>query len=300
MRTLLGRTNAILAILIAYVLVISGACSTPGPEGFAIYLTEGDIPPSKMPILSHIDLTGQPIVSTKDIISYNVLTHEILLTADAFDRVSSLDVPVRGRSFVVCVDRQPVYWGAFWTSLSSQSFDGITIVTPLGSTESKIIKIELGYPSASYFNGEDPRNDLNVIRALQQDGRLSVVTSESPVSTLPHSLKGYELYSWPVNGLWHFALITGTNRDKTLDEIISTENIISRDGWVHVHAVGLDAIKTLLARVPQNEYISWMGKLRSQQMLQDGVNIALPASSVIDRIKEYAAEYGLNLTVISP
>lgn len=292
--------NVIFAVVIVCVLLIPGACSIPGPEGFAIYLTEGDIPPSKMPILSHVDLAEQPVISTKDIVSYNVITHEILLTAEAFDRVSSLHVPVSGRSFMVCVDRQPIYWGAFWTLLSSQSFDGITIMKPLGSRDLKVIKIEPGYPSASYFNGEDPRNNLEVIRSLQQAGRLSVITSDSPVEKLPHSLKGYELYSWPVNGLWHFALVTGTNRDKTLDEIISTENIVSAEGWVHVHMVGLDALITMLSRVPQNELVSWLGKLHTGQTPQHGVEITLPASSIIDAVKQRAAESGINLTVLSP
>jgi len=289
-----------LTCLMLCVFIIAGACSKQEPEGFAVYLTEGDVPPSQMEMLSRVNIAGQPVVSARDIISYNVITHEVLLTADAFDRISRLDVPVRGRSFVVCVDRQPVYWGAFWTPISSMSFDGVTIMKPLSSGDSKVIQISPGYPTASFYKGEDPRNNLDVMRSLQQAGKLSIVTSSSPVNRLPRSLKGYELYSWPVNGLWHFALITGTNRDKTLDEIINTENIISQDGWVHVHAVGLDAVKTLLARVPQNEYISWMGQLRSQQTLQDGVNIALPASSVIDGIKEYATEYGLHLKVIAP
>jgi hypothetical protein len=289
-----------LACLTLCLFILAGACSRQEPEGFAIYLTEGDVPPSQMEMLSHVNITGQPVISTRDIISYNVITHEILLTADAFDRVSRLDVPVRGRSFVVCVDRQPVYWGAFWTPISSMSFDGITIMKPFGSYDSKIIQLSPGYPTASFYKGEDPRNNLEVMSSLQQAGKLSIVTSSSPVDRLPRSLKGYELYSWPVNGLWHFALITGTNRDKTLEEIISTENIISQDGWVHVHAVGLDAVKTLLGRVPQNEYISWLGRLPAQQAPQDGVSITLPTSSIIDKIKEYAAESGLNLTVLSP
>ncbi|MDD5398067.1 MAG: hypothetical protein PHU70_03195 [Dehalococcoidia bacterium] len=295
-----GRVYAMLTYIMLCVLIISGACSTPAPEGFAIYLTEGDIPPSQMPILSHVDLAGQPVIAMKDIISYNVITHEILLTADAFDRISRLDVPVRGRSFVVCVDRQPIYWGAFWTPISSQSFDGVTIMKPLGSRDPKVIQIESGYPSSSFFKGEDPRNNLDVMRSLQQAGKLSVITSASPVNRLPHSLKGYELYSWPVNGLWHFTLVTGTNRNKTLEEVISTENIVSAEGWVHVHMVGLDALITMLSTVPQNELVSWLGGLRSEQTPQNGVDITLPASSIIDAVKQRAAESGINLMVLSP
>ncbi len=295
-----GILYAMLICIMLCPFIISGACSTPGPEGFAVYLTEGDIPLSKMPVLSHVDLAEQPVISTKDIVSYNVITHEILLTPEAFDRVSSLHVPTSGRSFMVCVDRQPIYWGAFWTLLSSQSFDGITIIKPLGSRDLKVIKIEPGYPSASYFNGEDPRNNLEVIRSLQQAGKLSVVTSESPVDTLPHSLKGYDLYSWPINGLWHFTLVTGTNRDKTPEEIISTENIVSADGWVRVHIVGLDALKILLCTIPQNEYVSWLGRLHTGQKPQDGADFTLPAASIIDAVKQKASECGINLTVLSP
>jgi len=40
-------------------------------------------------------------------------------------------------------------------------------------------------------------------------------TSKEP---LPSSMKGYELYSWQEEGQWHFTLVTGTNRNKTLSE----------------------------------------------------------------------------------
>ena len=49
---------------------------------------------------------------------------------------------------------------------------------------------------------------------------------------LPKSMKGYELYSWQQNGKWRFTLVTGTDRDKTLDEIISGEEQVTGGGWV--------------------------------------------------------------------
>ena len=104
-------------------------------EGFAIYLTRDDIPPEKMEMLSHVEIADQPIISIQDIITYNAQTHEIKLTDAAFERISRLEVPVRGKSFLVCVDKAPVYWGAFWTPISSISFDGVTIWKPLGPQE---------------------------------------------------------------------------------------------------------------------------------------------------------------------
>ena len=98
-------------------------------KGFEIYLTQEDIPPAQMEALSHVELIDHPIISVKDIITYNAQTHEMKLTPRAFDRICMLDVPVTGRSFMVCVDEEPIYWGAFWTPISSLSFDGVTTVS---------------------------------------------------------------------------------------------------------------------------------------------------------------------------
>ena len=57
---------------------------------------------------------------------------------------------------------------------------------------------------------------------------------------LPSSMKGYELYSWPVEDEWHFTLITGTNRLKTVEEITSGEDVIDPEGWVRISVTGVD------------------------------------------------------------
>src|SRR4030042_5739023 len=145
-------------ILVCVILTFSGCTATKG-EGFAIYLTKEDVPPSQMEALSHVDIADQPIISIKDIITYNAQTHELKLTTSAFERISQLDIPVRGKSFVVCVDKKPIYWGAFWTPISSLSFDGVTIWKPLSLEQPHVITIELGYPSSSFYGGEDPRNN---------------------------------------------------------------------------------------------------------------------------------------------
>jgi hypothetical protein len=300
MKRLFGHIYTKLAAVIVCVLLMSSGCSAAPHEGFAVYLTKGDIPPSQMPALSHVDIADQPVFATDDIIAYNAETHEITLTAKAFDRISSLEVPVRGKSFVVCVDRKLIYWGAFWTPISSISFDGVTIWKPLSSQEPKVIKLQLGYPSSSFYGGEDPRNNAEVMKSLEQAGKLISMPSAMTEDKLPHSMKGYELYSWPEDSQWHFTLITGTNRNKTLEEIISNTNIITEDGWVHIHVVGVEAIKTVLSRVPQNEFILWLAGMRSEQTPQGGVNITLPTGPTIDTIKEHAGRCGLDFMVQTP
>jgi hypothetical protein len=275
-KRLFGHIPAIITAVIVCVLLMLSGCSAPPHEGFAIYLTKGDIPPAQMPALSHVDTAEQLIIAMNDIITYNAQTHELKLATSAFERTSQLDVPVRGKSFVVCVDRKPVYWGALWTPASSIPFDGVTIWKPLSSQEPKVITLELGYPSSSFYGGEDPRNNPEVIRSLKQAGKLITKLSITAVYELPHSMKGYELYSWLENSQWHFTLITGTDRNKTLDEIISNEDFISEAGWVQIHVVGVDAIKTVFSKLPQNEFIFWLAGMRSEQTAQAGVNITLP------------------------
>jgi hypothetical protein len=230
-------------------------CKSPAGEGFAIYLPARDIPVSGMESLSHVDLADKPLVSLVDVVSYSRNTHEIQLTPESYSRITNLEVPVSGKAFLVCVDHYPVYWGAFWTPISSISFDGVTIWKPLSSQDPKVIKLELGYPSSSFYGGEDPRNNVEVMESLKQAGKLTTMPSATTVNKLPHSMKGYELYSWSEGSQWYFTLVTGTNRNKTLEEIISNVNIISEDEWVHIHVVGVEAIETVLSRLPQNEYI---------------------------------------------
>jgi hypothetical protein len=170
MRKLFGSLPAILVV--GTVLLPGGSMALKG-EGFAIYLTRQDIPPSRMEALSHVEIEDNPVISINDIILYDPRTHEMKLTANAFERISRLEVPVRGKSFMVCVDKRLICWGAFWTPISSMSFNGVTIEKPLSSQEPKVLKLQLGYPSPSFYRGEDPRSNPEVIKSLKQAGKLT-------------------------------------------------------------------------------------------------------------------------------
>jgi hypothetical protein len=285
-------------IIIGAILMLSG-CTIPNSkgDGFAIYLTEGDIPPARMPALSHVDIAEPPVISINDIIAYNAQSHEIKLTASAFERILNLDVPVSGKSFVVCVDRNPIYWGAFWTPISSISFDGITIWQPLTSKEPYMITLNTGYPSSSFYGDEDPRNNPEIIASLEQAGKLTTKLSIAEIDKLPRSFKGYELYSWSEDSQWHFTLITGTNRNTALEEIISSEDVISETGWVQIHVAGADAIKDVLSKLHQGEDVFWFAEWRSEQTPPANTDFMLPPEPTIDSIKEHAGQCGLNLTV---
>jgi hypothetical protein len=121
------------------------------------------------------------------------------------------------------------------------------------------------------------------------------VPATMAVTLLPHSAKGYELYSWQENNQWHFTLITGTNRLKSLGEITSGEDLVRADGWVKISVQGLDAIQNSLNRLPQHEEIVWVNRLEPAET--QTALIKLPPDKMINTIQEYCKQSGLNLYV---
>jgi hypothetical protein len=297
LKKLFRQLAFVLICILLIIIVYSNFNTTTKGEGFAIYLTQKNIPPAQMEALSHIDLSDQPIISVEDIIIYNAQTHEMKITPSAFDRVSELDVPVEGKSFMVCVDKEPIYWGAFWTPVSSISFDGVTIWKPYNpNQEQKIIVLELGYPSSSFYGGEDPRNNTKVLESLEKAGKLVTKLTLTAVDKLPHSMKGYELYSWEEGGQWHFTLITGTNRIKTIEEITAAEDFISEIGWINIHVIGVNAIKDVLIHLPQGESVFWCDELHIGQPTEQ-INLQLPPKPIADMIREYANNCDLDFAI---
>ena len=67
--------------------------------------------------------------------------------------------------------------------------------------------------------------------------------------SFPHSMKGWELYSWPNGNDWNYSILTGTNRLKTYNEVTSN----------NIKVTGIDSLKMLLDKFPQNEEILWPG-----------------------------------------
>ncbi|MHB1356939.1 MAG: hypothetical protein ACYCZF_13305 [Anaerolineae bacterium] len=140
---------------------------------FAIYLLATDVLPGQLDSLSQIELESEPILSIDDIITYSAATHQIELTASGYKRLHALRVPTRGLAFAVCVNGEPVYAGAFWTMLSSHSYEGVVIlIDPIEVAKEPIIQVQLGYPGPDWFRGEDPRNDNKILEVLELSGKL--------------------------------------------------------------------------------------------------------------------------------
>ena len=148
-----------------------GSSSQDNNEGFAIYLAANGTSIDELAILSHIDIADEPIIGLDDIVSYNWETHDIKLTEPAAERVDILELI--GKPFVVCVDRAPIYAGAFWSNVISRTYDGVVILHPLEEEyDSHTLRIQCGYPWESYFSGDDPRSDPAILTSLEKAGKL--------------------------------------------------------------------------------------------------------------------------------
>lgn len=103
-----------------------------------------------------------------------------------------------------------------------------------------------------------------------------------------HSMKGWELYSWPSGNDWNFSILPGSNRITTYSEV--TTNLIT--------VSGSDSLKMLLDKFPENEEILWPGTNWLDSCWKSNYgNLSLPDSNKVNEIKAYSIQKKLILTV---
>ena len=100
-----------------------------------------------------------------------------------------------------------------------------------------------------------------------------VITNNDGISQT--AFKGIELNSWkPATGVWHFSLLMGTNRIKTIKEITDPK----------VTMVGIDNVKKKLSKLPKGENVFWLNYAKEP----------VPKKMVRD-LSDYSKTIGINL-----
>ncbi len=117
----------------------------------------------------------------------------------------------------------------------------------------------------------------------------------TPASPLPHSMKGYELYSWHAGDGWRFTLITGTNRTKAYDEITAEGDNVTAEGWVKITVTGGDALKAVLARLPRGEFVAWVPAGWRIHVEGGAESLGQPDQATVGEIQAYARQLGLEM-----
>jgi hypothetical protein len=118
---------------------------------------------------------GRPLLGPEDLEGYEWATHVLHLRPGARDRLAAALTGslVSGVPFTVSAGGQACYQGVFTTSVSSkpQSTPVIDLM-PVEAPSGDRLAIELGYPTADFFQGQDPRGDERVRQALAALGKL--------------------------------------------------------------------------------------------------------------------------------
>lgn len=149
-------------------------------DTFGIYMPKEDIYNATLDVTERINkylksnpedipLAKYPIISAEDIEEYNWKTQEIILKKSIWYRIRPPSV--HGAPFVIVVNGEPIYVGAFWINISSISSRIPTIIYDILKKSKKLI-IKRAYPNDSFGNKSDPRIDSRIKKVLKKLGKL--------------------------------------------------------------------------------------------------------------------------------
>lgn len=120
--------------------------------------------------------------------------------------------------------------------------------------------------------------------------QISALAQKYPLAT-----KGYELVTWQKDGDWVFTLLSGTNRQKSFDEILAEENTFTQTELIKVTVVGIDAFKELVGHLPKGEWITWGGMVLEGEVPSSTLYFTYPPDAVVDELIKYCKGKGITL-----
>ena len=165
---------------LSLLLTVTSLAAMPKRSTFAIYLTAGSVDARVFAQepggWKDLPLAREPIISDTDIVAYDFSKHAMRLKPQALKRLPPPSVA--GTPFVVVVNGERIYPGAFYTSLSSIPCDVPVIVTDRAAqnqtSRADVLLIESGYPQPSSLE-KDLRSDVRVRDALAKLKKLAVL-----------------------------------------------------------------------------------------------------------------------------
>ncbi len=166
--------NRIISFLFFALFLAACAFKTAEPSGeFAIYLPAEQMSGGEILTadLSKLRLKQPALIAANEIVAYAPGSHNLQLKPEAVERLAIMKAPMNGIGFVACLGKTPIFAGAIWTPLSSLSFEGVTIQTPLGVSSTQV-HLYSGYPSVDDPLPNDPRDDPRLLQALKLVGKL--------------------------------------------------------------------------------------------------------------------------------
>ena len=158
----------ILVLITAIVVVSLLLTRRPDDLSFAIYLVkDGNTAAAAETPLPELVLEETPLLTDADLIVYRWSDHTLELSDQTAIESRLPAVPTHGLPFVVVVNGERIYFGAFWVSYSSQSTD-----LPVIDIIVDPWQIKPGYPWDHTLE-PDVRNDRRIRDTLHSLGKLA-------------------------------------------------------------------------------------------------------------------------------
>jgi hypothetical protein len=154
-----GRVALATAVVLAAIMVFAAWNASfnqrQEASGFGIYLSANN----------------QLIVSDKDIISYNVTSHQIKFSSEGVNRFVGMDL--HHKSFTAKLNGGVLYNGSFWSDMDSMSYQGVAIVdiVLIEHNATDTLRVEQCYPPG-YCSGVDPRINQALFDYFESIGKL--------------------------------------------------------------------------------------------------------------------------------
>ncbi|PKO03366.1 MAG: hypothetical protein CVU43_02895 [Chloroflexi bacterium HGW-Chloroflexi-5] len=136
------------------------------------------------------------------------------------------------------------------------------------------------------------------IKILKSATPLPTLNLDKFPDPLPEAVKGYELVSWQSGSDWNFTLITGTNRSKSFDELMSPDSQVTADGFVKITVSGIDKIKQVLAMLPAQTEVFWTGMDLSGSVPEGTLYFSYPDKIIKDELINFSAKQDVKLNVL--
>lgn len=137
-----------------------------------------------------------------------------------------------------------------------------------------------------------------VVKSISTPEFIPTLNLTSLPETFPVSLKGYELLSWRYEGDWVYTLMTGTNRAKSFEEILSVENQYSSAALIKITVRGLKDLKVVLRRLPRGEQISWGGMNLEGEVPVNTLYFTFPPDEIVEEIETFCRDAGITLVTL--
>jgi len=137
-----------------------------------------------------------------------------------------------------------------------------------------------------------------VVKPISTPDFIPTLHVNSLPKTFPISFKGYELLSWRYEGDWVFTLMTGTNRSKSFEEILSVENQYSNAALIKITVQGLEELKVILGRLPRGEQINWGGMNLEGEVPANTLYFTFPPDEIVEEVVKFCRDAGITLITL--